>query len=72
MQGTLEVWDGKIRRVDQKMDRLQELGSFMETQSDKQKKYFDDFEIKMKDMFEIPGLMGQENDKYSNIGDFVK
>lgn len=30
MQGTLEVWDGKIRRVDSKMSHLQELGGKME------------------------------------------
>ncbi len=73
MQGTLEVWDGKIRRLDGKIIGLQDIASILETSGDSIKKEFKTSMKQINDMFLIPGVIGPDpTDLYENIGEFVK
>ena len=42
MKGTLDVWDGKIRRMDTKMHNLTEIAQMLEDNGIKQRKSFED------------------------------
>ena len=73
IQGTLEVWDGKIRRLDTKLVSMTELAQKLESSRESQTLSFESFNKKMKSMLEIPGLLGSEpSDAHKDIADFIK
>ena len=73
MNGTLEVWDGKIRRLDQKMANVSEVAQMLEDNGISQKKEFDRVTFMIGELFLIPGIIGpaEENNAYTSFKEFV-
>ena len=73
MNGTLEVWDGKIRRLDQKMHNLNETAQMLEDNGIKNKKEFDTVLEMINETFNIPGIIGadKETNEYESMREFV-
>lgn len=73
MNATLEVWDGKIRRLDQKMTNVSEVAQMLEDNGISQKKEFDAVTYKMGQIFLVPGIIGpaEKNNAYTSMHEFA-
>lgn len=68
MQTQLEMWDGKIRRMDQKMKTLDDTASMLASTASEQKNDFTRITTELKDMFLIEGVIGEEEtDAYADL-----
>ena len=73
MQGVLEVWDGKMRRMDSKMISLSETALLLETSGENQKKEFSKVTVELAEMLLVPNVVGPELEMnpYKNIKEFI-
>ena len=71
----MEVWDGKIRRVDMRMGNLQELASKLEENGEKSKRDFKKVVEDLNEMFSVPGVIGPRtdgSDAYPDLKAFIQ